>query len=119
MKVDFKRKSALAVDKPFKERRKYPRFILRIALRLKGKKGDSVEFNETTATTAVGAGGFSCNCLTHLVEGALVDVFLLAKGELSLGTAKVVRVEATSPPWLTYSFVFDKPIHSWFLVREG
>lgn len=116
--MNLKNKSAVAVDKPFTERRKYPRFILRIALRLKGKKADGAEFNETTATAVVSAGGFSCNCLTRLTEGASVDVFLLAKGELSLGSARVVRVEPTSPPWLNCSFAFDKPIRSWFLVRE-
>lgn len=118
IELDPKSKSAIAVEKPLRDRRKYPRFILRVALRLRGTRNRGAEFNETTGTTVVSAGGFSCNCLTHLAEETLMDVFLLAKGGLSLGSARVVRVEPTSPPWLNYSFAFDKPIHNWFLVRE-
>jgi hypothetical protein len=111
-------KSDPAVEKPFEERRKYLRFIVRVALRLRGTKGDGSEFNEATATAVVSAGGFSCNCLTHLAEGTVVDVSLLGKDERLLGSARVVRVAPTSPPWFNYSFALAKPSYTWFLVRE-
>jgi hypothetical protein len=117
--LDSKNNSDPAVDKPFPERRKYPRFILRIGLRLRGLKADGAAFEETVSTSVVSAGGFACNCLTYLVEGAPVDVLLLAKGsERLLGSAEVVRVKPTSPPWYDYSFAFVKPSNNWFLVRE-
>jgi hypothetical protein len=106
-----------AVDKSSPERRKYPRFILRIGLRLKGTKGDGAAFEETVSTSVVSAGGFACTCLTYLAEGTVVDVFLLANERL-LDSAKVLRVEPTSPPWYNYSFAFAKPSDNWFLVRE-
>jgi hypothetical protein len=104
--------------KPFQERRKYERFILRVGLTLRGTKGDGSAFEETVSTSVVSAGGFACNCLTYLAEGTLVDVFLLAKNEGPFGSAKVVRVEPTSPPWYNYSFALAKPTQNWFLVRE-
>jgi hypothetical protein len=103
--------------KPFKERRKYPRFILRIGLRLRGTKADGGAFNENVVTAVVSDGGFSCNCLAHLPEGTVVESFLLAN-EHSLGSAKVVRVQPTGPPWYNYSFALEKPRRDWFLVPE-
>jgi PilZ domain-containing protein len=106
-----------AVRKAPHERRKYPRFILRVALRLRGAKSDGTAFDETVSTSVVSAGGFACNCLTHLTEGSLAEVYLLASEQL-LGSAKVVRVEPTSPPWYNYGFALTKPTLNWFLVPE-
>jgi hypothetical protein len=105
------------VDKSFTERRKYPRFVLRVGLRLRGTKGDGAAFEEAVSTSVVSAGGFACNCLTYLAEGTPVGVFLLSDERL-VGGATVVRVEQTSPPWHNYGFAFAKPTHNWFLVRE-
>jgi hypothetical protein len=103
---------------PFKERRKYPRFILRVGLRLRGTKGDGIAFDEAVGTATVSSGGFSCTALTRLAEGAVADVFLIAKNERPLGSAKVVRVERVSDPWSTYSFALTNPRTDWFLVPE-
>jgi hypothetical protein len=109
--------SDTSVDKPPHERRKYPRFILRVGLRLRGIKNDGTAFEETVSTSVVSDGGFACNCLAYLAEGTPAEVYLLA-GERPLGSAKVVRVEASSPPWHSYGFAFSKPSHTWFLVPE-
>lgn len=69
-----------AVDPPSGERRKYPRFALCIALRLRGTKSDGAAFEETTSTEVVSAGGFGCKCLADLAKETPVDVFLLARG---------------------------------------
>jgi len=53
-----------------------------------------------------------------LTEGALVDVYLVAKEERRLGSARIVRVERISDPWFTYSVALEKPESNWFLVRE-
>jgi hypothetical protein len=112
------RTSDPASEKPFKERRKYPRFALRIAVKLRGIKGDGGAFEELTSTAVVSAGGFSCNSLVALAEGALVEVYLVAKDERRLGSARIVRVESVSDPWFTYSVALEKPATNWFLVRE-
>lgn len=115
--MDSKNQSDSAFDKPPQERRKYPRFILRVGLRLKGIKSDGTAFDETVSTSVVSAGGFACNCLAHLAEGTRVEVYLLAS-ERHLGPAKAVRVEPTSPPWYNYSFALMNPRNNWFLVPE-
>jgi hypothetical protein len=102
----------------FRERRKYERFILRVGLRLRGTKVDGNKLDETVATSVVSAGGFACNCLTFLTEGTLVEVFLLAKNEQSLGSARVVRAERISDLWFNCSFALEEPRHDWFLIRE-
>jgi hypothetical protein len=107
-----------ATKNPFDERRKYPRFALRIAVKLRGTKSDGSPFEELTSTAVVSAGGFSCNSLVALTEGALVDVYLVAKEERRLGSARIVRVERISDPWFTYSVALEKPESNWFLVRE-
>jgi hypothetical protein len=112
-----KNQSDAPPDRPPRERRKYPRFILRVALRLQGTKSDGAPFDETVSTSVVSAGGFACNCLTHLAEESRVEVYLLA-GERPLGTAKVVRVVTTSPPWYSYGFALTRPRDNWFLVPE-
>jgi hypothetical protein len=104
-------------NRPFKEKRKYPRFVLRIGLRLRGTKDDGGAFNENVVTAVVSDGGFSCNCLACLAEGTVVEAFLLASEDL-LGSARVVHVERTSPPWYNYSFALEKARRDWFLVRE-
>jgi hypothetical protein len=87
-------------------------------LRLRGTKGDGIVFDEAVGTATVSSGGFSCTALTRLTEGAVVDVFLIARNERPLGSAKVVRVERVSDPWFTYSFALIIPRTDWFLVPE-
>lgn len=87
-------------------------------MKLHGTKSDGSAFEELTSTAVVSAGGFSCNSLVALAEGALVDVYLVAKEERRLGSARIVRVERISDPWFTYSVALEKPETNWFLVRE-
>jgi hypothetical protein len=112
------RRSDRTVKKPSEERRKYPRFALRVAVKLHGTKSDGSAFEELTSTAVVSAGGFSCNSLVALAEGATVDVYLVAKDQRRLGSARIVRVERISDPWFTYSVALEKPETNWFLVRE-
>jgi len=103
-----------------RERRKYPRFTLSIALRLRGTKTDGTAFEETTSTEVVSAGGFGCKCIAHLAKDTLVDVFLLIRGneERPIGRAQVVRAEPSSSPWHSYSFALLNAHDDWFLVPD-
>jgi hypothetical protein len=47
-----------------------------------------------------------------------VNVFLLSDDRQLFGSAKVVRVQPTGPPWLNYSFALEKPRRDWFLIPE-
>lgn len=92
--------------------------MLRVGLRLRGTKANGSTFDETVSTAVVSKGGFSCNSLTWLTEGAVVDVFLIAKNERPLGSAKVVHVERVSDPWFALSFALNVPRTDWFLIPE-
>lgn len=110
----------LAVERPSRERRKHPRFTMRISLKIRGAKSDGTAFHETTSTEVVSAGGFSCRCVAELGSKAPVDVFLLARGneERLIGPAHVVRVDPSSSPWHSCSFAFLDAHIDWFLVPD-
>ncbi len=117
--VDFAAlKSALANELKDKqpERRAHKRVQMRVLLKLRGTDPSGKQFEESTTTDNVSAGGFLCNCVATLLKGASVDVFLTSGGtERHAGRAHVVRKESTGSASNRYGFQFDEATSDWVL----
>jgi CheY-like chemotaxis protein len=117
--VDFAAlKEALANELKDKqpERRAHKRVQMRVIMKLRGADANGKQFDESTTTDNVSAGGFLCNCAATLVKGTPVDVFLTSGGvERHAGRAHVVRKEATGSAWNRYGFQFDETTSDWVL----
>jgi DNA-binding response OmpR family regulator len=98
------------------ERRAHKRVQMRVILKLRGTDVNGKEFDESTTTDNVSAGGFLCNSAATLVKGAQVNVFLKSGGtERHAGRAHVVRKESTGTLWNRYGFQFDETTSDWVL----
>ncbi len=117
--VDFAAlKTALADELKDKqpERRAHKRVQMRVIMKLRGTDSSGKQFDESTTTDNVSAGGFLCNCAAALVKGASVNVFLKSGGsERHAGRAPVVRKEPTGSAWNRYGFQFDETTSDWVL----
>jgi hypothetical protein len=89
---------------------------MRVIMKLRGSDSTGKQFDESTTTENVSAGGFLCNCSAALVKGTPVDVFLTSGGvERHAGRAHVVRKESTGSAWNRYGFQFDETTSDWVL----
>ena len=117
--VDFAAlKTAIADELKGKqpERRAHKRVQMRVLLKLRGTDPGGKQFEESTTTDNVSAGGFLCNCATTLAKGSPVDVFLTSGGvESHAGRAHVVRKEPTGSALNRYGFQFDQTTSDWVL----
>lgn len=117
--IDFAAlKAALAEELKSKqpERRAHKRVQMRVLLRLRGTDTGGKQFDESTATDNVSAGGFLCNCAASLIKGTPVDVFLTSGGtERHAGRAQVVRKESTGSLLARYGFQFIETTSDWVL----
>jgi len=111
-------KTALANELKDKqpERRAHKRVQMRVFLKLRGTDPNGKQFEESTTTDNVSAGGFLCNSAVTLAKGSPVDVFLTSGGvERHAGRAHVVRKEPTGSAWNRYGFQFDETTSDWVL----
>ncbi len=117
--VDFAAlKAALAAELKAKqpERRAHKRVQMRVALKLRGTDANGKQFEESTMTENVSAGGFLCNSSEALVKGAPLEVFLTSGGqERYAGRAQVVRKESTGSAWQRYGCQFLETTSDWVL----
>lgn len=116
--IDFKKlKESLseALQAPRSERRAHVRVRMQIGLRLRGRDAAGKTIEELTTTENASAGGFLCNCVASLVQGAVVEVFLSSGTERFVGKAHVVRKEAPGAPWQRYGFQFVEKNSEWVL----
>jgi DNA-binding response OmpR family regulator len=98
------------------ERRAHKRVQMRVILKLRGTDANGKDFDESTTTDNVSAGGFLCNSAATLIKGAQVNVFLKSGGtERHAGRAHVVRKESTGTAWNRYGFQFDETTSDWVL----
>jgi|HubBroStandDraft_1064217.scaffolds.fasta_scaffold20500_3 DNA-binding response OmpR family regulator len=98
------------------ERRAHKRVQMRVILKLRGTDANGKDFDESTTTDNVSAGGFLCNSAATLIKGAQVNVFLKSGGtERHAGRAHVVRKESTGTAWNRYGFQFDETTTDWVL----
>lgn len=117
--VDFvalKSALATAISETQPERRAHVRVRMRVIIKLRGTDSNGRQFEESTTTENVSAGGFLCNCTANLIKGAPVEVFLCADGaDCHAGRAKVVRRESPGSPWQRYGFQFEQVTGDWVL----
>jgi len=116
--IDFKKlKESLseALQTPRSERRAHVRVRMQIGLKLRGRDATGKTMEEMTTTENASAGGFLCNCVASLVQGAVVEVFLSSGTERFVGKAYVVRKEAPGAPWQRYGFQFVEKNSEWVL----
>jgi DNA-binding response OmpR family regulator len=97
------------------ERRREVRVRLRAPLRLCGTDVHGSAFEERTHTENVSLSAFLCGCSAALKLGSLVQVFLLSGGEQFVGSAQVVRSEATDTPYPRHAFKFVEKSGQWVL----
>jgi CheY-like chemotaxis protein len=98
------------------ERRAHKRVQMRVLLKLRGTDANGKQFDESTTTDNVSAGGFLCNCSASLVKSTPVEVFLTSgDAERHAGRAHVVRKEPTGSAWNRYGFQFDETTSDWVL----
>ena len=97
------------------ERRREVRVRLRAPLKLTGIDINGNSFEEPTHTENVSLSAFLCGCTAALKLGSLVQVFLLSGGEQFVGTARVVRSEATDTPYPRHAFHFVEKSGQWVL----
>ncbi len=97
------------------ERRREVRVRLRAPLKLTGIDVNGNSFEEPTHTENVSLSAFLCGCSAALKLGSLVQVFLLSGGEQFVGSARVVRSEATDTPYPRHAFQFVEKSGQWVL----
>jgi hypothetical protein len=97
------------------ERRREVRVRLRAPLKLCGTDVHGRPFEERTHTENVSLSAFLCGCSAALKLGSLVQVFLLSGGEQFVGSAQVVRSEATDTPYPRHAFKFVEKSGQWVL----
>jgi DNA-binding response OmpR family regulator len=97
------------------ERRREVRVRLRAPLKLSGIDVHGSPFEERTHTENVSLSAFLCGCSAALKLGSLVQVFLLSGGEQFVGSAQVVRSEATDTPYPHHAFKFVEKSGQWVL----
>jgi DNA-binding response OmpR family regulator len=97
------------------ERRREVRVRLRAPLKLTGIDINGNSFEEPTHTENVSLSAFLCGCSAALKLGSLVQVFLLSGGEQFVGSARVVRSEATDTPYPRHAFQFVEKSGQWVL----
>lgn len=97
------------------ERRTEVRVRLRAPLKLRGIDAHGKSFEELTHTENVSLSAFLCGCAAPLQLGSIVEVFLLSGAEQLVGTARVVRSEATETPYPRYAFRFVEKTGEWVL----
>jgi hypothetical protein len=88
---------------------------MHIGLMLRGTDAAGKTIEELTTTENASAGGFLCNSIASLVQGAVVEVFLSSGTERFVGKARVVRREAPGAPWQRYGFQFVENNSEWVL----
>jgi DNA-binding response OmpR family regulator len=103
----------LAAKRP--ERRREVRVRLRVPLRLRGADTNGQTFDELTHTENVSVSAFLSGCTVRLGMGSTVQVFLLGDREQLVGTARVVRSEATDTPYPLHAFQFLEKTGQWVL----
>ena len=99
------------------QRRAHVRIRMRTILKLSGTNSEGKHFDELTATENVSIGGFLCNSTTALLEGAVVEVFLVSEGERRVGRARLAHRENLMGPWQRYGFQFEEKTSEW-VVQE-
>jgi DNA-binding response OmpR family regulator len=97
------------------ERRREVRVRLRAPLKLCGVDVNGKPFEERTHTENVSLSAFLCGCSAALKLGSLVNVFLLSGSEQLVGSARVVRSEATETPYPRHAFQFVEKPGQWVL----
>jgi len=97
------------------ERRGEVRVRLRAPLKLRGTDTNGKSFEELTHTENVSLSAFLCGCVAPLQPGSIVEVFLLTGAGQLVGTARVVRSEATETPYPRYAFRFVEKTGEWVL----
>jgi DNA-binding response OmpR family regulator len=97
------------------ERRSDVRVRLRAPLKLSGIDTNGNPFQERTHTENVSLNAFFCGCSAALKPASLVDVFLLSGGEQSVGSARVIRSEATDTPYPHHAFRLVEKSGPWVL----
>jgi DNA-binding response OmpR family regulator len=97
------------------DRRSEPRVKLRVMLKIKGTTAKGDAFDLLTTTENVSAHSFLAGCSASLQIGSIVDVFVVAAGELQVGKARVVRVEWPDTPGQRCAFRFLSQPIEWVL----
>lgn len=97
------------------ERRRERRVHLRVMLTLKGADATGAPFEQSSETDNISQGGFLCGCSVPLAIGAIVEVFMAGAGAPLVGTARVVRAEATETQYPRYGFQFVEQTGAWVL----
>src|SRR5712692_29348 len=97
------------------ERRSEVRVRLRAPLKLRGTDTNGKSFEELTHTENVSLSAFLCGCAAPRRPGSIVEVFLLTGAGQLVGTARVVRSEATETPYPRYAFRFVEKTGEWVL----
>jgi len=97
------------------ERRSDVRVRLRAPLKLSGIDSNGNPFEERTHTDNVSLNAFFCGCSAALKPASLLNVFLLSGGEQSVGSARVIRSEATDTPYPRHAFRFVEKSGQWVL----
>jgi DNA-binding response OmpR family regulator len=97
------------------ERRAEVRVRLRAPLKLRGIDVNGQSFEELTYTENVAINSFFAGCSAPLNTRSLVEVYLGANTEEHVGTACVVRCEATETRYPRYGFRFTAKTGHWLL----
>jgi DNA-binding response OmpR family regulator len=97
------------------ERRSEVRVRLRAALKLRGIDRHGKSLEELTHTENVSPSAFLCGCTASLGTGSGFEISLLSGGEQLVGTARVLRSEATETPYPHYAFRFAEKTGQWIL----
>jgi hypothetical protein len=97
------------------ERRGEVRVRLRVPLKLKGQDVNGKAFQEETITENVAPSSFLCGCTATLAKDSIVQVYFKRGGEQLIGSARVIRLEATETPYPRYAFHFVEKTGAWVL----
>ena len=97
------------------ERRGEVRVRLRVPIKLKGKDANGKPFEEETITENVAPSSFLCGCTAVLAKDSLVQAYFKRGGEPLIGSARVIRSEATETPYPRYAFRFTEKTGVWVL----
>ncbi len=116
--VDFdelRARLAVALKTRQPERRAEASVRLRVILKLVGTDVHGKKFELLTTTDSVSASGFLCSCTAALRKDSVVEVFLVAGEERSVGRARAVSAEWLDTPLPRYGFRFLEKPSQWIL----
>lgn len=97
------------------DRRSEPRVKLRVTVKVKGTNAKGEAFELITCTDNVSAHGFLAGFTKVMKTGAEVEVFVMAAGQVSVGKARVVRLEWPDTPGQRCAFQFLGTPSNWVL----